>query len=312
MATAFLVVMAATMVKDLSAERSRDLVVGLRERPWVNFAIEKRVKRLELHFYESGEIKERYNFPDTDRITNHLHSLSLGFTRFNSLTNLLLTDVKVTGQALEDFLTNCPFLEQLSMKKSECLVNLKVPYHSLNLKRLEIIYCFNVESTEISAMNLVSFKYFGPKISQPFKMVKQLVELFIGGEYCNYLINNNFFDISSHLAQLESLTLHMTSIELESYKQDLKKIRRSFASRPHQYLKVVELIGFVGRTNDVELAMYLIKNTVMFEKITFDSRKPNLIGTPWEFRETKEKKIARKRAENFRTKLLAGAALVIL
>ncbi|XP_059657256.1 putative F-box/LRR-repeat protein At3g18150 [Cornus florida] len=177
---------------------------------WVNFANEKRVKRLDLDLFQFGRTTEGYNFPDTDQITNHLHSLSLGFTRCNSLTNLLLKDVNVTGQVLEDFLTNCPFSEQLSVAKSECLVNLKV--HSLKLKRLEITYCFNVESIEISAMNLVSFNYFGPKISQPFKTVKELVELNIGGDYYDYLIYN-FFEISSYLSHLESLTLNMTSVE---------------------------------------------------------------------------------------------------
>ncbi|XP_059657266.1 F-box protein At5g03100-like isoform X2 [Cornus florida] len=276
---------------------------------WVNFAIEKRVKRLDLDLFQPGRTTEGYNFPDTDRITNHLHSLSLGFTRCNSLTNLLLKDVNVTGQVLEDFLTNCPFLEQLSVANSECLVNLKV--HSLKLKRLEITYCDNVESIEISAMNLVSFNYSGPKISQPFKNVNELVELNIGGDYYDYLIYN-FFEISSYLSHLESLTLTMTSVELELLKRKQQRIRQSFASRPHQYLKVVEFIGFVGRTNDAELAMYLIKNAVVLEKITFDSHKPFLIGTPWEHEDTKERKAARKRAKHFRKKLPAGVALVIL
>ncbi|XP_059657262.1 uncharacterized protein LOC132303839 isoform X2 [Cornus florida] len=215
---------------------------------------------------------------------------------------------------------------ELSVAKSECLVNLKV--HSLKLKRLEITYCGNVESIEISAMNLVSFNYSGPKISQPFKNVNELVELNIGGDYYDYLIYN-FFEISSYLSHLESLTLTMTSVEngikfakfpvfdklkqlelkiyvtseyqsllvfallieacpflnkfvlqLELLKRRQQRIRQSFASRPHQYLKVVEFIGFVGRTNDAELAMYLIKNAVVLEKITFDSHRPFLIGTP--------------------------------
>ncbi|XP_059657281.1 F-box/LRR-repeat protein At2g42730-like isoform X3 [Cornus florida] len=276
---------------------------------WVNFAIEKRVKRLELDFPVSWG-STGYNFPDTGRITNHLHSLSLGFTICNSLTNLLLAHVNVTGQVLEYFLTNCPFLEQLSVEASDCLVNLKVPNVSIKLKCLEIIYCHYVESIEISAMNLVSFKYFGPKIGLPFKNLQEPVEMYIGGEYCKYLIYN-FLGISSYLSQLESLTLHMNSIKLQLSKFVRRK-RRRFTSRPHQYLKVVEFIGFAGLAIDVELAMYLIKSAVMLEKITFDPRNPLLIGSPWEFMETKEKKTARKRAKYLGTKLPAGVALVIL
>ncbi|XP_059634330.1 F-box/FBD/LRR-repeat protein At1g13570-like isoform X2 [Cornus florida] len=327
---------------------------------WVNFAMEKRVRRLELDFKETllyRREEEDYNFPIPDGITNHLH----GFASCNSLTNLLLRRINVTGQVLEFFLMNCPFLEQLSVKESDGLVNLKVPDLSLNLMRLEISHCFNVESIEISAMNLMSFKYFGPKISLPFKNVQPPIDLFIGGEYCDYLIYK-FLEISSYLSQLESLELQMTSM-IENSLEDAKfpilnKLKRleliisaaddedllvfaplikacpflskfvvqlhwyeplgkrrkhfEFTSWPHQYLKVVEFNGFVGCTNDVELAMYLIKSAVNLEKITFDPRHPLLIGTPWEFMETKRKKAARKRAKKLGTKLPIGAALVIL
>ncbi|XP_059657395.1 F-box/FBD/LRR-repeat protein At4g26340-like [Cornus florida] len=332
---------------------------------WVNFAMEKRVRRLEIDLSEgaagSRDHEKNYNFPDAYGITNHLHSLSLGFTSCNFLTNLLLTDVNVNGQVLEYFLTNCPLLEQLFVKKSYSLVNLKVPDLSLNLKRLEIIKCCNVESIEIFAMNLMSFRYYGPKISLPFKNVQPPIDLFIGGYYCDFLINK-FLEISSYLSRLESLTLQMPRFMEFGLEEDAKfpvlnrlkrlelitgtvdgvdlvafaplieacpflskfvfqlewcessrKLKHSmFTSRPHQYLKVVEIIGFVGLTSDVELAMYLIKSAINLEKITFDSRQPLLIGTPWEFMETKERRVARKRAKKLGTKLPAGATLVIL
>ncbi|XP_059657317.1 F-box/FBD/LRR-repeat protein At4g00160-like [Cornus florida] len=331
---------------------------------WVNFAMEKRVRRLELDLSEgvAGSREEKkYNFPDPYSIKNHPHSLSLGFTSCNFMTNLLLIDVNVNGQVLEYFLTNCPLLEQLFVKKSDSLVNLKVPDLSIKLKRLEIIYCSNVESIEIFAMNLMSFRYHGPKISLPFKNVQLPIDLYIGGEYCEYLIYE-CLEISSYLSQLESLALQITTplwegtfevakfpvlnklkrlelllgimdgedlivftplIEACPFLSEfvfqlrfvsfLKKTERGmFTSRPHQYLKVVELIGFVGRKSDYELAMYLIKSAVNLEKITFDPRDPLLIGTPWEFMETKEKRTARKRAKKLGTKLPAGATLVIL
>ncbi|XP_059658939.1 F-box/LRR-repeat protein At3g03360-like [Cornus florida] len=90
---------------------------------WVNFAMEKRVRRLELDFSAScfhTREEEDYNYS----ITNHLHSLSLWC---NSLTNLVLTRLNVTAQVLKYFLTNYPFLEQLSVEESEGLVNLNVP-----------------------------------------------------------------------------------------------------------------------------------------------------------------------------------------
>ncbi|XP_059656668.1 putative F-box protein At3g29830 isoform X1 [Cornus florida] len=335
---------------------------------WVNFAMVKRVKRLELDLTQRTDYtreEEDYNFPDPNGITNHLHSLSLSFSSCDRLTNLLLTHVNVTGQVLEYFLINCPFLEKLYVKQSDVLVNLKVPHLSLKLKHLEIIYCFNVESIEISATNLMSFKYIGPKISLPFKNAQPPVDLYIGGAYCDYLIYK-FLDISSYLSQLESLTLQISNMMEHTFEEPdledtkfpvLNKLKRlelivgatddesltvfvplieacpflatfvfqlqwckpfrkrkheRFTSRPHEYLKVVEFIGFVGRTNDVELAMYLIRSAVNLQKITFDPRIPLLVGTPWEFMETKRKTAARKRAKKLGTKLPVGAALVIL
>ncbi|XP_059657359.1 uncharacterized protein LOC132303923 isoform X2 [Cornus florida] len=86
--------------------------------------------------------------------------------------------------------------------------------------------------------------------------------------------------------------------------ESTRKLKHSmFTSQPHQYLKVVEIIGFVGLTSDVELAMYLIKSAINLETITCDSRQPLLIGTPWEFMETKGKRVARKHAKKLGTKL---------
>ncbi|XP_059658946.1 F-box/FBD/LRR-repeat protein At1g16930-like [Cornus florida] len=324
---------------------------------WINFALEKRVKSLDLDFLDTY----RYTRKEGDyiyRITNHPH----GFTSCNFLTNLQLNYVNVTGQVLEYFLINCPFLEQLFVHDSIGLVNLKVPELSLKLKRLAITYCINVESIEISAMNLMSFHYLGPRIILPFKNVPMPVDLYIGGLYAIYLIYN-FMEISSYLSQLESLTLDLISLEhdikfaqfpiLNNLKQlelrvnasddesllvfaplieacpflskfvlklhwrkaGQKRKHHKFTSRTHQYLKVVEFIGFVGRTNDVELAMYLIKSAIKLEKITFDPRDPLAIGTPWEFTEfaqPKREKAARKFAKKLGTKLPVGADLVIL
>ncbi|XP_059657389.1 F-box/LRR-repeat protein At3g03360-like [Cornus florida] len=112
---------------------------------WINFAMEKRVRSLKLDLKElteyDREVGENYKFSHT----NHLHSLSIGFTNCNSLTNLVLSHVDVSGRVLEYILTTCPSLEQLSVQESESLVNLKVPDLSLKLKHLEITYMLQCE-----------------------------------------------------------------------------------------------------------------------------------------------------------------------
>jgi hypothetical protein len=37
-------------------------------------------------------------------------------------------------------------------------------------------------------VNLISFKYFRPKIRMPLKLAPRLVELAIGGYYCDYIL----------------------------------------------------------------------------------------------------------------------------
>ncbi|XP_059658933.1 uncharacterized protein LOC132305285 [Cornus florida] len=222
--------------------------------------MEKRVKRLELDLAELTDYsrkEENYNFPDPDGITNHLHSLSLGFTNCNSLTNLLLTYVNVTGQVLEYSLTNFPNLEQLPVKESDALVNLKVPDLALKLKHLEITFCFYVESIEISATNLVLFKYFRPKISMPFKNVQSHVDLHIGGEYCFYLIYK-FLDISSYLSKLDSRTLHLTSMR-KIYLEDTKFSVFNKLKRLELIINARDEQSLVGFTFLIEACPFLSK-----------------------------------------------------
>uniref|UniRef100_A0A5B7A2E0 F-box domain-containing protein n=2 Tax=Davidia involucrata TaxID=16924 RepID=A0A5B7A2E0_DAVIN len=81
---------------------------------------------------------------------------------------------------------------------------------------------------------------------------------------------------------------------------------------PHKHLKVVELIGFVGHALDVELAEYLLEKAINLEKITINTCHPILIGTPFEFDESEERRAARDRAMELRTKLRQGAELFVL
>lgn len=118
---------------------------------WVNFAMDKRVRRFQLNltYYFGYTGRPRYTFP--------LHPL--GLSNLNSLTSLRLTFVDVIGEVIESFLCNCPLLEELSVVASLRVVNLKISGPSLRLRHLELV--LNLASLEISASKLVSFKYSG-------------------------------------------------------------------------------------------------------------------------------------------------------
>ncbi|KAJ7002138.1 hypothetical protein NC653_012262 [Populus alba x Populus x berolinensis] len=146
----------------------------------INFAIEKKIKKLEMNLLNCRGISQcnKYFFPHKD------------FPTCNSLTTLRLKNVNVTGEVnIEHFLSNYS------------LVNLKVAGPLLRLKYLEIRYC-SVKKVEISAVNLISFKYFRPKIRMPLKHAPRLVELAIGGYYYRYLY------------RIDTLTLHENMLKI--------------------------------------------------------------------------------------------------
>ena len=93
----------------------KDLIDG-----WVDFAISKGVKRLELDFSPTRAClgPKRYTFPH-DRFTSV--KTSVGVSCIKSLTSLTLLYVNVTGELLEHFISNCPLLERLYVSNSEDL-----------------------------------------------------------------------------------------------------------------------------------------------------------------------------------------------
>ncbi|XP_070057524.1 putative F-box protein At5g38390 [Nicotiana tomentosiformis] len=128
------------------------------------------VERLELDLLKGGEdIRDFdycYTFPE--RLlglsgsssglphSNNFQTFPLLSQNFKSVKVLLLKSVNVTGEVLEFFLHNCPFLEQMVVHGSGTLVNLEVVGPFLKLRHLEIWYCFNVESLKICDTNLIT------------------------------------------------------------------------------------------------------------------------------------------------------------
>ncbi|XP_062168849.1 uncharacterized protein LOC133874930 isoform X2 [Alnus glutinosa] len=209
---------------------------------WVKFAFEKRVQRLELSFEHVSS--NPCPFPPFYR--------TLSFPRCNSLRALILKFLNVIGEVLEYFICNCPFLERLCVQNSAALVNLKVPGPLLPLKYLEIRHCHKLQNLEISAKNLVSFVYSGPKITMPFRYVPNLVEMSLGGTYCEYSIYQ-FCEFSSCLSRLETLILELPRIKWYQSKGG-RKVQKA-PKCPHHCLKLVEFVGFTGQIIDVEYAM---------------------------------------------------------
>ncbi|CAI9774911.1 unnamed protein product [Fraxinus pennsylvanica] len=91
-----------------------------------------------------------------------------------------------------------------------------------------------------------------------------------------------------------------------------RKIRQA-AKFPLEYLKMVEIAGYYGRTSDAELVMYFIENAVSLQKIVIDPRNQILDRTPVRIAQMKKEEAARKRAkQQLEPKKPPGVHLIIL
>ena len=96
---------------------------------WIDFAISKRLKRLELDFTPLMTMNQCYTFTHK-RFTRIINSIG------DFLTSLTLMCVNVTGKLLDHCLSNCPVLERLQFSISSETENLQsvtavvVPTHN--------------------------------------------------------------------------------------------------------------------------------------------------------------------------------------
>ncbi|KAF3962987.1 hypothetical protein CMV_012567 [Castanea mollissima] len=254
---------------------------------WIDSAISKGVKRLELDFTptEACEKQMLYTFPHERFIS--IKSSVVGVSCIKSLTSLTLIYVHVTGELLEHILSNCPLLERLHVAYSEDLVTLKICSSSLRLKHLNIIRCWELKRIEIFAPNLESFGLVARAIEMHVNYAPRLldVHVYVGAyDYLNYAL----CPLSSYLSQLQSLTLdfYIALISLHSLLWDKSRRERELRKvmkYPNEHLKEVEITGFVGRAIDIELTVYLLESAIKLEKLVINPRSPALVGTPWEF-----------------------------
>ncbi|XP_024200141.1 F-box/LRR-repeat protein At3g03360 [Rosa chinensis] len=132
---------------------------------WVQFAMEKGVRTLELDFSVWGCVPPMYTFPHyllkhlcDDHIPIQGPCACIGL---KSLKVLNFNCVNVAGEVLEYFLSNCTVLEQLLVCESPSLIDLRVVGSSVALKYLLVQDCSNIKSIEIYDAKLISFIYKG-------------------------------------------------------------------------------------------------------------------------------------------------------
>ncbi|KAK1591066.1 hypothetical protein Q3G72_001654 [Acer saccharum] len=265
---------------------------------WIHRALAEGVQKLELNFDNWFVITgKEYRFPV--ECYNTLTS-SHGLSVIKSLRSLSLRFVQVNMEIVEFFLYNCPHLERLRVAWSNTLLSLKVVGSSIKLKHLDINNCNYINEVEISAPSLLSFKYHGPQIKLYIENVPLLLDVSIGGS--NPLQLRNFIDpIILYLPQLETFELLINLKKLIS--GDHKRKLREFPKYPLEHLKVVEIVGFVGRPIDLELAFYFLENAHMLEKMTVNPTYST--GSYFKSKDSERKQAARNRAKLLKKRLFA-------
>ncbi|KAI3454253.1 hypothetical protein Pfo_010916 [Paulownia fortunei] len=197
---------------------------------WIEFAFAKRVKRLELNLADSntGVQNESYTFPNMCHPIERLRILPLGISSCESLITLSLTEVDVTVEVLDFFISNCPFLEELCVKDSGRLKYLRPSCPLIQLRRLEIVNCVGFRSLEICSPNLLSYTFYGDRIPMALKNVSSLISLSLGAIVPGILIVN-LIQISGCLSRLETLMLHTSALreyEVLPKSPDLPRLKR--------------------------------------------------------------------------------------
>ncbi|XVF41910.1 hypothetical protein PTKIN_Ptkin01aG0318700 [Pterospermum kingtungense] len=169
---------------------------------WINIALKKKVKKLEL-----------INFPF---VISQLRPYSFSQETFSCTTNLFLSSLSIENLGVSDetvncILSSCPLLKSLEVSESPQLRDPKFLGSSLRLKYLSISYCDFIQSIEVCAPKLVSFKYSGREIPLHIRDVPKLKTL----DYFSRNVNNPniplaFSKVSDYyLPRLVTLMLRM-------------------------------------------------------------------------------------------------------
>ncbi|XP_033510382.1 F-box/LRR-repeat protein At3g26922-like [Nicotiana tomentosiformis] len=241
---------------------------------WLEFAFARQVQRLELDLLEGGERIQAsdycYTFPAQLLGLNHyagqpqsnnVHKLPPLWHNFKSVKVLLFKSVHVTGEVLEFFLHNCPFVEEMVVHGSETLVNLEVVGPSLKLKHLEIWFCLDLKSLKICDTNIVTLR-----TSSAHKLllsnVPMLIEVDVGGHPFQHILDTIAPWGSCILSQLEVLKIHAYGgLEyLEHYKfPELTKLKKFvvevLAKEDMSVLGCTHVIGAAPQLKEFELKL---------------------------------------------------------
>ncbi|KAH7542555.1 hypothetical protein FEM48_Zijuj02G0086500 [Ziziphus jujuba var. spinosa] len=241
---------------------------------WIRFAMKKRVQALHLCLSTTPRVPKI----EASYVLHQKLFSPKCFVGFKSLKVLHLINVNVCGEVIEYVLSKCFSLEELLVHGSLTLVNLRVVRPSLALKYLVIAYCFKIRSIEIcDAENLVSFYCCCYEEDRDLRLlirnVPMLLRLFIYSSHIGYryVCEKQVFVLSLHAKTYIADIFFL--VQLFSYKEneELDLVLLKPTKCPHNYLKKLSILNYLGRTSDIEIIFNLIENVVSLEQISVDT-----------------------------------------
>lgn len=129
---------------------------------WINAAINKDVKELEIHVEEKK--KRHYELPNTVLTAKTLTSLKLYGCKFNDNINIDLCNLKelsiknahVNADMIQSFIQSCPLVEDLRLVHCSGIGRLQIST-LLKLRTVQLYECHGLKWVNIELPSLVSF-----------------------------------------------------------------------------------------------------------------------------------------------------------
>ncbi|GAV63903.1 F-box domain-containing protein [Cephalotus follicularis] len=198
---------------------------------WIQFAVKKKARNIDINLFNEMYLEDGllYEFPywlfDQVRGGPTIEHLSLTRCAFtlppncsclNSLVSLSLRGTSMEETSLHSILSNCPWLQWLSIKNAMCSNRFTFgsKHSALRLKHVSLYNCPGLQTIEFhNATSLLSFEYVGPMLhlilfqncAQPIRVSFTT----FGGESCA------LGKLATYFPQIETLLFGLMEAEVD-------------------------------------------------------------------------------------------------
>ncbi|KAK9755855.1 hypothetical protein RND81_01G055300 [Saponaria officinalis] len=260
---------------------------------WVLYAFEKHVKRIELNLeppWVHEKLQVWYNnitiiYPERVHYTlpyiRSPHNLA-------SLRSLCLRNVNISSGDVQMFLQSCRLLEVLCVARSDILTSISYDGKTIKLQITKASFLSEVhiggERGVVIAPMYESLSTYFPKLkylSLEMSLAKKLnleashVPLLTRVEHLRLFFSSCYYQTLLGWTLLIETCPVLHKLTLEFFPQSMikspKPILKS-CGQPLRYLRTLELLGFIGRKYDLELAYFVLENAISLQEVIVDLR----------------------------------------